>query len=81
MERLLSDLARRQVARVGLVGHQPALGRLLSWLISGDASATRIDFRKGSIACVDCGAMPACGRGELRWLLTPRALRALGTGH
>jgi phosphohistidine phosphatase len=77
-ERLLTDVAASRAGCVALVGHQPALGRLLAWLISGDLAAANVAFRKGAIACIECAAVPARGRGELQWLLTPRVLRAAG---
>jgi phosphohistidine phosphatase len=77
-EQLLQQLAGRRDGCVALVGHEPALGHLLSWLTTGNASAVRSRFRKGSVACLAFGSVPAPGRGELHWLLMPRALRAIG---
>lgn len=54
---------------VVIVGHEPHLGSLLSALVGGGA----FRIKKGGTACVDLRG----GRGELRWLLAPKQLRAL----
>ena len=59
-----------------LVGHEPDLGRLVSWLISGDTRAS-IPLKKAGLACVELEAGETGPRGSLRFLLTPAQLRAL----
>lgn len=60
--------------RLALVGHEPDLGELAARLLGARGN---IEFKKGSVALIDLdGATPA-GPGSLRWLLTPKALRAL----
>jgi hypothetical protein len=36
-----------------------------------------IGLEKGGVACISFDVTPAPGAGELRWLLTPEALRSL----
>jgi len=61
--------------RLALVGHEPDLGELATSLLGARGN---IVFKKGGACAIDLdGAMPG-GPGTLRWLLTPRALRAIG---
>lgn len=60
--------------RLALVGHEPDLGELAARLLGARG---QVQFKKGAVCAIDMdGAMPG-GPGTLRWLLTPRALRAL----
>jgi phosphohistidine phosphatase len=61
-----------------LVGHEPDLSRLASYLLSGSATAVPIEMKKGGVVCLglDGGAVP--GSALLRWLASPKLLRAVG---
>jgi phosphohistidine phosphatase len=53
-----------------LVGHEPSMSLTIGELIGG----ADIDFKKGSLACIDvAGESPL--RGRLVWLATPKLLR------
>jgi len=67
-------LHARRHRRLALVGHEPDLGELASRLL---AARGTIVFKKGAIAAIDVDGATPGGPGALRWLLTPRALRAL----
>jgi len=67
-------------AEVVLVGHQPDMGELASQLLTGSPHQVPLPFRKGSVAAIAVGALSANARGELLWFLTPKQLRAIGTG-
>ena len=67
----------RDVGVVALVGHEPHLSSLVTWLISG-RDDSRLELKKGGAAVVAFDGRPGAGRGVLRWLLTPRQLRDLG---
>jgi phosphohistidine phosphatase len=72
------DPADVQSFAVVLVGHEPGLGEIASLLVSGDPSDDLIRFKKGGVAKISIsGNTPEPQEGTLRWLLTPRALRAL----
>ena len=60
--------------RIGLVGHEPAIGELAARLIG---SRHPIEFKKGAVCRIDVDAIPPGGLGDLRWLLTPKILRSL----
>jgi phosphohistidine phosphatase len=61
-----------------LVGHEPDLGELASWLLTGSAKTVRLPFRKGGAAAIAPAVLSRKQAGTLRWMLTPRQLRALG---
>jgi phosphohistidine phosphatase len=61
---------------VAVVGHQPSLGILVTWLLSGKESPNA-EFKKGGACLVELGSEPRPGTAVLHWLLTPAQLRAL----
>ncbi|MGQ0537582.1 MAG: SixA phosphatase family protein [Gemmatimonadaceae bacterium] len=62
---------------VALVGHEPHLSRLVTWLLTGDdQSGSRVLFKKGGACLLDLGEGPRAGGATLLWLLTPAQLRA-----
>lgn len=61
---------------VALVGHEPDLGELATRLVGGPDRPI-LQFKKGGIACIDIEQFTPPCQGELRWLLTPRQLRAM----
>ncbi|MEO6443866.1 MAG: phosphohistidine phosphatase SixA [Gemmatimonadaceae bacterium] len=64
-------------AVVAVVGHEPHLGAVLTWCISG-VEEPRVTFKKGGAALVEFEGKPGAGKGTLAWLLTPSQLRSLG---
>ena len=60
--------------RIALVGHEPNIGELAARLIG---SRHAIEFKKGAVCRIDVEALPPSGPGDLRWLLTPKILRAI----
>jgi phosphohistidine phosphatase len=76
-ERLLARLSGKNVDRLAVIGHEPELGRLLACCLGGSAARISIEFRKGAVACVAFDSDVMAGRGSLRWLMPPRALRRL----
>lgn len=74
-------LAREHELRdqsLALVGHEPNLLELISLCVAGDDSRVRCDIEKGGVACLLFPGAVSAGEARLEWLLTPRALRALG---
>ncbi len=64
-------------ATVALVGHEPQLGLLVSWLLSGEQRSF-VKFRKGGACLLEFVRSVKAGRATLLWMLSPRALRKLG---
>ena len=59
---------------LALIGHEPDLGRLAAWLVGAVEPFT---LKKGGICRIDVDRLPPTGNGRLRWLATPKMLRAL----
>ncbi len=62
---------------VALVGHEPTMHELASYLLTAETSHARLEFRKGSVARIDLAEGIRPGGGVLIWLLPPKVLRAL----
>ena len=77
MKKLMANLASHEnLSNIFLVGHEPDLGRFASSLLG--ATGSILDFKKGSIACIEIDCLPPNTTGRLLWLLTPGQARALG---
>ena len=73
------DRVLRSVGESGtaiLVGHEPDMGQLLSWLLAGHPEPFH-RFKKAGMVAVSCPEGPGQGGAELRWALPPGVLRAL----
>ena len=66
--------ARGATRPIAVVGHQPGLGRLASWLLAGEQGAIEFDWRKGGVAVLTGRAVEA-GGARLEGFHTPRSLR------
>lgn len=64
-------------ATVALVGHEPDLSRLASYLLAGSAQRLMIDLKKGSVLRLFLPEGTNPGSGVLRFHLQPKALRKL----
>ena len=72
---LVTDLEKHgRKTRIALVGHEPGIGELAARLIGSRHS---IEFKKGAVCRIDVDELPPGGPGDLRWLLTPKIMRAL----
>jgi phosphohistidine phosphatase len=58
-----------------VVGHNPSISMIAAAICAGDENG-RIGFAKGAVACIDIDDLGGRPAGELRWLVTPKALRA-----
>ncbi|HXY30230.1 MAG TPA: phosphohistidine phosphatase SixA [Gemmatimonadaceae bacterium] len=61
-----------------VVGHEPHLSSVVSWLLTGRASPV-LELKKGAACLVSFDAEPRGGGGILRWSLAPAHLRRLGS--
>lgn len=62
---------------VAVVGHEPHLGMLVTWLMTG-AKESRVAMSKGGAALVEFDLRATAGSGTLEWLLTGSQLRRIG---
>lgn len=68
---------QKATATVALVGHEPDLGILASWLLSGGAESF-LSLKKSAACLIEMAEKPTPGSGKLEWLLPPAALRKHG---
>ena len=61
---------------LAVVGHEPHLGSLVTWLMSG-GDQSRIQLKKGGACLLEFDSTPVHNSGTLLWLLTPKQLRSL----
>lgn len=62
-------------ATVAVVGHEPHLGILITWLVGGRESPN-VEIRKGGACLLQLGDRLEAGTAVMRWLLAPKHLRA-----
>ena len=67
----------RNKEHIVLVGHEPDMSTIAATLISMTEPA--IDFKKGSLCCIEIDTIPPHAPGTLCWLLKPNHLRDLGS--
>lgn len=74
---LLAEIAatRGDAAAVMVVGHEPHLGRLVAFALTGSADDEIARLKKGALCCL---RLDDDGVGQLLWALTPAQVRALG---
>jgi phosphohistidine phosphatase SixA len=70
-------LRSHKEAAIVLVGHEPNLSILLSVALGGDGTSLKIAFKKGGAACIEFAGSIQPGHATLKWMMPPRALRAL----
>ena len=63
--------------RVVLVGHEPHLSKVVSWLMAGGVSRSIVRFKKAQALLLEM-KKAAPGSAALIWSLPPRVLRGLG---
>jgi phosphohistidine phosphatase len=63
---------------VAVVGHEPHLGALVYWLLSGESVAGRIAMKKGGACLVELDPRSRAPKATLLWSLTPSIMRRLG---
>ena len=76
LAKVAAALARYDGEVVGIVGHEPQLSRLVTYLTSGvDQSA--VELKKGAACLLEFDGKVRRGGGTLIWAVAPRTLRAL----
>lgn len=75
-EELLRWLRRQKGDLIAAVGHEPSLGQIVGWLLTG-TDRRLFAFRKAGACLLELGDEPAGGTATLIWALTPAQLRTL----
>lgn len=73
---LVKAIAKYAEDEIAVVGHEPHLSGLASYLLVGGDSAV-LEFKKGAVARLKFPERAAPGAGSLEWLIQPGALRLL----
>jgi phosphohistidine phosphatase len=68
--------SHREKKVIAVVGHDPHLSTLVTWLLTG-RNDPRIRLKKGGACLLSFESTPRRGSGTLNWLLTPRQLRRM----
>jgi phosphohistidine phosphatase len=63
-------------ASVALVGHEPTMHELVSYLLTADTGHVQVEFRKGAVARLEVDNLRP-GAARLVWMLQPKLLRAI----
>jgi len=70
-EKLIKEIQENyNVSNLALVGHEPMLSQLISWLTTGNSDA-RVTLKKGGVAYLLAENLYQDHRATLEWLLTP----------
>ena len=70
-ENLINEIHDKyNVNNLALVGHEPMLSSLISWLTTGNTDM-KVKLKKGGVAYLLADNLYQDGRAELQWLLTP----------
>ena len=70
-EALIDEIRQKyDVENLALVGHEPMLSQLISWLTTGNTEV-QINFKKGGVCCLSADDLYQDHRATLEWLLTP----------
>lgn len=70
-ENLIREIHEKyDVNNLALVGHEPMLSSLISWLATGNTDM-RITLKKGGVSYLSADNLFQDGRASLEWLLTP----------
>lgn len=74
-EALIAEIARHysDMKNVLVVGHEPHMGRLASWLLTGTTDLPLI-FKKGALMALENDSVPCKGGAKLKWFLTLRQM-------
>jgi phosphohistidine phosphatase len=70
----LQWLRDRPRGTLAVVGHEPHLGTLVTWLLTG-LEESRVPMRKGAACLLEFPGRPAAGEARLHWALTASHLR------
>lgn len=68
---------QKKDSNVAVIGHEPQLGLLSGWLLTG-LQKPFVEFKKGGACLIEMDESMRPGRAKLHWFLTPAQLRSIG---
>ncbi|MDD4890161.1 MAG: phosphohistidine phosphatase SixA [Phycisphaerae bacterium] len=75
--RLLKIVNAAGAESVALVGHEPDMSSLTSWLLTGQGIVA-VEFKKAMVCRIDFEGEAAAGEGTLAWLIPAKVMRTTG---
>ncbi|HXO19947.1 MAG TPA: histidine phosphatase family protein [Thermoanaerobaculia bacterium] len=69
-------LRKQKSETIAVVGHEPSISLILSWLLTG-SERRLFSFRKGGACLIEFAGEVGAGTATLLWALTPAQLRGL----
>ena len=76
LDEVTAGLARFEDEVVAIVGHEPQLSRLITYLLAG-VDRSGVQLKKGGACLLEFDDRPHANAGELLWLVRPSILRDL----
>jgi phosphohistidine phosphatase len=76
LDEVTAGLARFEDEVVAIVGHEPQLSRLITYLLAG-VDRSGVQLKKGGACLLEFDDRPRANAGELLWLVRPSILRDL----
>ena len=73
---VVEALARYSGELIAIVGHEPQLSRLVTFLVAG-IDRSGLELKKGGVCLLEFDGHPRAGAGELLWAARPSMLRDL----
>ena len=73
---VLTWLGRFDQGVVAIVGHEPQLGCLVTYLVTG-SERSAVEMKKGGSCLIEFDGAPSAGKGRLAWAIPPGILRDL----
>ena len=77
VQAVLALFAKDRAGLTAVVGHQPDLGHLLAACLLEGGGSLAVELKKNAVAYVSFAGKPRAGQAALKWLATPRMLRAV----
>lgn len=74
---VVAVLRRHALGSIAVVGHEPDLSGLASFLCTGSEEALQLEFKKGAVLSLSFPGPVQPGKGCLRWAVPPKVLRKL----
>jgi len=79
MDDFIEWLRAQRGETVAVVGHEPHLGTLVTWLMTG-IEESRVPLKKGAACLLEFPGKPARGTARLHWALTASQLGRMADG-
>ena len=76
LENVATWLGQLDQPVVAIVGHEPQLGRLATYLVTG-SERSGVELKKGGACLIEFEGKATAGRGRLTWAIPPGILRDL----